>query len=310
MPGRIEHDLSKVAATEEKVQERRRSPYRFLIIAAILSLLAHIGFVIVTALIEPPHFDVTNNEPIRVHMVSSSPKAPDIPQKQVVSIAPPNEQKRPNDPQYLAEYDQSVQEQTRARETSSQLGRPKARAPSQKPSPTVSPNGLLAKSHKAPPGPTMRDLLPTVGSDTMQEGTAFNDHLDGVQVDNETKLNAAQWTHATFFVRVKAAVARQWNPNKAIRRNDPKGTIAGTQDRITQVMASIDRDGKLLSVKVLKESGVFYLDDEALRAFRDAAPFTNPPQALFAQGNSFEFPFGFVLSYDKGFKFDLDWRPY
>lgn len=134
--------------------------------------------------------------------------------------------------------------------------------------------------------------------------------MSDVEEDAQTRLNTWQWRHATFFVRVKEAVARRWNPNYAIRRNDPRGELVGTQDRVTQIMATIDHSGNLVAIKVTRDSGVYYLDDAAVTAFKEAAPFSNPPKALFGSNDTFEFPFGFILSYDRGFKFDLDWKPY
>jgi hypothetical protein len=173
----------------------------------------------------------------------------------------------------------------------------------------VSENGLLAKSKKQST-PRTPNLFPSWKSSASDGGMPFSDQLKDVEQDAETRLNTWEWRHATFFNRVKEAVARKWKPNQAIRRNDPAGQLVGTQDRVTQVMASIDRDGKLVAIKVSRDSGVFFLDDEALRAFREAAPFSNPPKALFGSNETFEFPFGFMLSYDRGFKFDLNWKPY
>jgi TonB family protein len=46
------------------------------------------------------------------------------------------------------------------------------------------------------------------------------------------------------------------------------------------VRAQLDRAGQLLSVEVERASGLAFLDDEALAAFRAASPFPNPPEQL------------------------------
>jgi len=329
-PKDIEHDLSHIATDQEEMPSQRRSPYWFILGAIFLSLLVHLTFLALGALV--PEYQIPaepqEKRTVRTHLVQRAlQKPPPEKSRQVVEIAPPEEQRKPDNPDYLAEYDSSVKEQTRARETSAfadrvsskpsgLLGQKSAQSqtreqtkPQKQESPRIikSDNGLLAKKPKENPE---QKFLPSWKGDGMVGGMPSNDYLRNVQIDNETKLNAAEGAHATFFVRVKKAIARRWDPNKAIRRNDPTGHLLGTQDRTTQVSATIDKEGRLLAIKVIRESGIYFLDDEALNAFKGAAPFSNPPKALFAHNDTFEFPFGFVLSYDRGFKFDLDWKPY
>jgi TonB family protein len=322
---RVRHDLSHVEPLKDEVKRKKRSPYTILIIAVVGSLLTHLVFVVVSALMpaQEMSFDTTT-APLRTHFVSRLPPPEDEKTKQVVTIAEPKVQQKPKEPDYLAEYDQSVKEQTRSRVTSpfaaKVTDRPSQQSPGRRPSSPkesqksaeakksrISPNGLLAKTEEES-ATEDRKLMPTWKDAGLDGGMPFNDALKNVQEDNETRLNTAQWAHATFFVRVKEAIARRWNPNRVIRRIDPTGQMIGKHERVTQLTAAIDRDGRLVSLKVTRESGVYFLDDEALKAFKDAAPFSNPPKALFARNDTFEFPFGFVLSYDKGFTFDLDWR--
>lgn len=286
-----------------------------LIFALIASLALHLFFFGASALLPKHKNRHLNSAPIRVSLVNKTPqKNKDELKKPVVTIAAPPKLERPEKADFLAEYDQTVKEQTKRRLTSPFVGpnRPTPELPNaaaeEKVSRPSSKKGIFARSNsKQLPTPK---LFPSWKDMAEPQGMAFNDHIDDVEEDAQTRLNTWQWRHATFFVRVKEAVARKWNPNSAIRRHDPVGELIGRQDHMTQLTASIDQEGKLISVSVTHDSGVYYLDDEALRAFKEAAPFPNPPKALFGSGETFEFPFGFVLSYDRGYKFDLDWKPY
>lgn len=90
--------------------------------------------------------------------------------------------------------------------------------------------------------------------------------------------------------------------------NDPAGRIYGFEDRMTVVQVTLDRAGNVLDVNVAEASGAFVLDEEAVRAFKDAGPFGNPPPQLFKGEEKFSFLFGFNVAYNRQ-NFDLNWRP-
>jgi len=54
-------------------------------------------------------------------------------------------------------------------------------------------------------------------------------------------------------------------------------------------------DGKLAAWTVLQSSGVDFLDDEAIDAFKKAAPFPNPPKDLVEGDGQIHFNFAFVF---------------
>lgn len=315
----IEHDLSHIDPGPEEKPPKKRSPYWLIWVAAVLSLFVHLGLFFLGIFMPENHIaDIPERAPppMRARLVPPpSPRMAQEKNKQVVKIAPPAKEVAPEKPDYLAEYNSSTKEQTRARETNAtspnvgtRSAQPAREARRSEPAPKVrqSDNGLLAKKPELPP---LEKLMPTWKSGG-DNGAQSNDYLKNVQVDNDTKLNTAQWEHAAFFNRMKDAIARRWNPNRAIRRYDPTGVLVKNQDRLTGLLATIDRDGKLIDIKVVKQSGVYYLDDEALNAFKEAAPFSNPPKALFASADTFNIHYGFNITFDRGVKFDLDWKPY
>jgi TonB family protein len=123
------------------------------------------------------------------------------------------------------------------------------------------------------------------------------DHLDDVASGEETALNAKRWVHASFFNRMKRSVAQHWDPGSVWRRRDPSGQVYGYKTRVTEVRVALSLSGSLAKIVVTQASGVSELDDEAVRAFTQAAPFPNPPKEL-ANGDGlivFAFSFHFEI---------------
>lgn len=121
------------------------------------------------------------------------------------------------------------------------------------------------------------------------------DHLEDVESGDETALNSKQWLHASFFNRIKRQVAQNWDPETVWRRSDPRGAVYGFKTRITEVRVSLSRRGDVAKVVVTGPSGVLELDEEAVRAFRAAGPFPNPPDVLVERDNLITFAFSFVF---------------
>ncbi|MBK7539614.1 MAG: energy transducer TonB, partial [Myxococcales bacterium] len=124
------------------------------------------------------------------------------------------------------------------------------------------------------------------------------DHLEDIQEGDETALSAKRWVFATFFNRLKRQVAQNWEPGGVWRRKDPSGTVFGFKSRITEVRVSLSPKGEVAKIQVIGPSGVAELDEEAVRAFRAAAPFPNPPEGLVTASTgliTFEFAFHFEI---------------
>ncbi|HWM84752.1 MAG TPA: energy transducer TonB, partial [Kofleriaceae bacterium] len=120
------------------------------------------------------------------------------------------------------------------------------------------------------------------------------DHIEDAEGGDFTALNSRKWKYATFFNRMKRQVAQNWHPDQVYIRRDPTGNIYGTRDRLTILSVSLKPNGSVAKIYVAKQSGVDFLDDEAVRAFREAQPFPNPPGGLVdARSNLITFSFGF-----------------
>jgi TonB family protein len=135
-------------------------------------------------------------------------------------------------------------------------------------------------------------------------GQGSMDYLKDIEDGDATALNAKKWKHAPFFNRLKRAVAQEWHPDMVYVHHDPSGNIYGVKDRVTVLRVSLRPDGGLIGSNVIQSSGIDFLDDEAIEAFRRAQPFQNPPKDL-ADGDGqihFSFAFIFELSGRTSFK--------
>lgn len=145
-------------------------------------------------------------------------------------------------------------------------------------------------------GRTLPNLRPSEDVLERALGGGSVDHLEDVEEGETTALNAKQWKYASFFNRTKRQVSQNWNPNRVVQSEDPRGNVYGVRDRITVLRVTLDATGHLLDVIVANTSGFESLDEEAIRAFRAAEPFPNPPPELVdPRSGRISFQFGFHL---------------
>jgi TonB family protein len=137
--------------------------------------------------------------------------------------------------------------------------------------------------------PSQQQIARAIGSGTQ-------DHLKDLDDGDETALNAKKWKFASFFNRVKSQVREHWRPVDVYRRRDPTGSIYGNKDRYTLLRVQLKPDGSLANLTLTTPSGVEFLDDEAMEAFKQAQPFPNPPPQLVDGGSGMiDFSFGFYF---------------
>jgi outer membrane biosynthesis protein TonB len=283
---------------------------------------------------------------------------------QVVDLARPRDQRRPEDARFAAEYDSWVEKETKKYgkfypdaqqrhqglrdegKRSSQLitpspakthGSPGALAMRMPGTPTLDesrrrsnvgtasqsqpssseenlpsdPEGAFAPSREGsrpraeratvPRGeaggqPGQLGLVPSEAQIAQALGSGTQDRLVDVDEGAETALRAKNWKFATFFNRVKTQVRDHWKPAEEYARRDPTGRIYGSEDRYTLLQVKLKPDGWLSDVSLVHTSGLEFLDQIAMDAFRGAQPFLNPPRELVeAEHGHLSFTFGFFF---------------
>ena len=124
-----------------------------------------------------------------------------------------------------------------------------------------------------------------------------HDVLRDVDEGVDNVLDSKKHRFASFFNRIRDAVADQWRPQQAHDAADPSRAKYGDKQRTTILMVRLDESGELLKVVIERASGAPHLDEEAVRAMKAAAPFPNPPAGL-AEDGHIDFRFGFILDFD------------
>ena len=148
--------------------------------------------------------------------------------------------------------------------------------------------------------PNQAQLRPSAADYEHLSGGPAPDKLDGVEEGEGTYLNTREWKYASYFNRIKQAVATQWDPNGALVKRDPSGQRYAYKDRLTVLTVTLDDKGSLKDVHVQRSSGVDFLDSTAIEAFRKAQPFVNPPGGLADKRGEIAFVFGFYLEVGAG----------
>ncbi|HYR21146.1 MAG TPA: energy transducer TonB, partial [Myxococcales bacterium] len=102
---------------------------------------------------------------------------------------------------------------------------------------------------------------------------------------------------AGFLNRVKETVGRVWTQKviDASGKRDPTGQLYSYKDRRTVIEFTLDRQGEITDVHVAASSGVQYLDEVAVDAFRVVQRFPNPPPGLIQESGTVSLPFAFTL---------------
>jgi outer membrane biosynthesis protein TonB len=224
------------------------------------------------------------------------------PEGQLVEIAPPEVEERPDEADYLAEHDVTVEEETKSEKFK------------------VNPD-VLAKQYSKEEKAEMEDMMDlnvdkpstgaTEGNDrfdpdrdgalaalpspwrlTNKDGTADpvpsshrtaslsgapqNDLLREKRSD-EVNLNAKEYLYAGYLQRIRRLVNFYWQQNLD---NLPSSVRLSRPQYTTAVNAILNRDGALEYIEVVAESGAGELDNAVVRAFQVAGPYPNPPEGL------------------------------
>ncbi len=306
---------------------RSRRTRNTVLVAALLSLLLHIPlavwFIQETWLREiqaPPR------DPLRVSLNVAPPTEEEPepeeeeeledPDGQIVEIAPPENPERPEEVDYLAEYDSTVPEETVD---------PRYRVDRQVTAETYSPDDAyeleevegvevdspstgayagreifrrgdfsLFPDRQSPWDLTSQEGLEAPAQVSHQEtrlaGSPSNDWLE-VDRSDKTALNSHETLYASWWNRVKQLVSFFADQTLA----NARPTVPLRRPRYELVLKGlIGADGHVTALEVTQASGVPEFDDAIKEAFELAAPFPEPPEGAvesdgFVHMNGFAF---------------------
>ncbi len=251
--------------------------------------------------------------------VEEEPEEP-LNEGQIVEVAPPEEEEKPKDSEYLAEYDITVEEETK---TDKFMVNPEILAPIfskeqkmeqedlidmniDKPS-----TGAQVGNHRFDPNrdgslaalpspwtqtnkPGPQDPVPAAHMASQVSGAPQNDFLNEERGE-QVNLNTKEYLYASYWKRIRRLVGFYWDQNL---QNLPSSVRLAKSSYTTTVKYTLNSDGALDYIEVVAESGSGELDDCVVRAFRIAGPFPNPPEGLIEKD-------GRVYAPDSGFTVQL-----
>ena len=122
------------------------------------------------------------------------------------------------------------------------------------------------------------------------------DYLPGVEEGNGTFLNTREWKYAGFFNRIMAEVRPNWvrELTSAVDARDPTRQAFMYKDRETVIAVRLDGKGQVADIRVVQSSGVPFLDDAVVKAWKQSQPFVNVPQGLMNDRGEVAFSAGFI----------------
>jgi TonB family protein len=281
--------------------------------ALVLSLLMHAFLYTLFSLPQSP----TNLQPLNatteVEFVDTNKDAElvkqNLAQRQIVEQKTINDEK-PKDAKYLSEKNQSVAEETRAKNAgdfNNQI---------QKGKPQVHNNEEKQSGKKANAKVTLDSLKPdfdwvAVGqkkevqkekageaSGNIGKQAATNDYLKDTKDGPQTILNTREFIYYSYYERIRKQLRLYWESSikeKMTAAYKQGRYIASHQDRITKVLITLNDKGILTRVQVLEDSGLRDLDEAAIEAFRSAAPFPNPPKGIVETDGTVKIRWDFIV---------------
>lgn len=116
-----------------------------------------------------------------------------------------------------------------------------------------------------------------------------------------TALNTDAHIFYTFFARIKDQIRYRWiNRVEFIIDNTNANEVKNKNQQVwqTQIEVVLDPQGRFISASVMKSSGLSGLDKAAVLAFKDGAPFPNPPQELIKSDGKIYLDYAFHVNWD------------
>ena len=166
-------------------------------------------------------------------------------------------------------------------------------------------NAYDALAKKAGTGKTDINGKQQDNTQTAQNGnqrgleSTSTDKLEQVEQSLKTQLNTKEYKYYGYYQRIKNQLNQFWQPQvkqKESRLMTQGRTIASdSNNKVTKLIIVLNDAGTLVKVQVIGESGVRDLDEAAVEAFRQAAPFPNPPKGMVENDGTIKIRWDFVV---------------
>jgi len=171
---------------------------------------------------------------------------------------------------------------------------PKVASKATKTSPSSGPPPGVSKENKArtpAPVPSPKSLFPSVETLHQIERKFSHTYPKDVEKGDVISLNTKDFRYTSYFTHIKRKIELVWEYPRRAAEMGQEGSLL--------LRFTILKDGRLGGIKLLQSSGYRLLDQEAIRAVREAAPFNPIPDRLHKNRLNIMATFNYSL----GFKF-------
>lgn len=237
-------------------------------------------------------------------------------QRQVVEQDPQRiNEETPKDSKYLSRHDQAVTKETKAThhgdftnaaQVGAQKRNPRQKSTQNRQSESQPEEGTISDLKKFTPDfnfAPRHDSAQTADQEGLASQT--NDHLEGVEEGLQTILNTREFVYYSYYQRIRDKIRQYWEPKirEKVRKIFAAGrSLASSSDRVTKVIIVLNREGFLIRVQIVSESGIQDLDEAAVEAFRAAEPFPNPPDGIVDEDGTIRIRWDFILEASSYFR--------
>jgi TonB family protein len=148
------------------------------------------------------------------------------------------------------------------------------------------------------PGEGGADL--SLSSETLERiagGPSMDGVGEGLEEGDETWLQSREFKYATYINRMRQGIGQHWYPRvrDAVRERDPDGSVFLYKERTVVLGLTIDTEGNVKDLSVLRSSSIDFFDRVAVASVRAAQPFPNPPPGMFRSEPEVRIPFFFTM---------------
>lgn len=120
--------------------------------------------------------------------------------------------------------------------------------------------------------------------------------IEKLKRGDELKLNALGLDYGQYILRMKERMQQRWRPQSTITPQ------MYDYDKVVVTLAVVlDERGELVDLRVFNKSLFPNYDDEAIRTFKESAPFPNPPDSLIQEDGRLYLTWAFSLMLGNAF---------
>jgi len=141
---------------------------------------------------------------------------------------------------------------------------------------------------------SLKDLSVGTGEGPL---SASDDYLPHVEAGERTILSTREFRYFSYYNRIKDLLRQFWKPSieREVAKLWGKGQMLKENELTTRVLVLLDKQGQIQKISKVGVSGISEIDEAAVQAFYQAAPFPNPPAGLIDTDGFVRINWDFIL---------------